>query len=145
MTALIDEARGLHEIAEALVIVGPAAIEPLMVALRDGSEEVVTSSSVPLGALGAVEAVPLMLNRLTETNNSMKGEVREAIRRIGPRAMPALVEGPQALPPPVSSPRRCSDRFRVSRLRGRKTCPIGRERSSRSGRMRTQARNSNGD
>ena len=80
------------------MIVGSAAIAPLMVALRDGSEEVVTSSSVPLGALGAVEAVPLMLKRLTEDNNSMKGQVREAIRRIGPRAMPALVENQQASP-----------------------------------------------
>ena len=97
-TALTHEARGFHEIAEALVIVGPAAIGPLMVALRDGSEEVVTSSSPPLGALGAVEAVPLMLNRLTENNNAMKGEVREAIRRIGPRAIPALVENQQASP-----------------------------------------------
>lgn len=47
-------------------------------------------------ALGAVEAVPLMLARLTEDNNHLKGQVREAIRRIGPRAMPALVENPQA-------------------------------------------------
>ena len=98
MTALSNEARGLREIAEALVIVGPAAVEPLMVALRDGSEEVAGWSSVPAGALGAVEAVPLMLNSLTEDDNFLKGQVREAIRRIGPRAMPALVENQQASP-----------------------------------------------
>ena len=96
--ALTQQARGLRTIAEALVIVGPAAVEPLMVALRDGSEEVAGWSIVPFGALGAVEAVPLMLNRLTEDNNFLKGQVREAIRRIGPRAMPALIENQQASP-----------------------------------------------
>ena len=88
----------MQEIAQALVIVGPAAIEPLMGALRDGSEEAMTWSTVPLGALGALEAVPLMLARLTEDNHHLQGQVREAIRRIGPRAMPALVENQQGSP-----------------------------------------------
>ena len=98
LSALEHEARGLLEIAEALVIVGPPAIDSLMAAVRDGSEEVVTSSCVPLGAVGAVDAVPLMLSRLTDDNNSMRGKVREAIRRIGPRAMPALVESQYGAP-----------------------------------------------
>ena len=39
-----------------------------------------------------------MLNSLTEDNNFLKGQVREAIRRIGPRAIPVLLESQQASP-----------------------------------------------
>jgi hypothetical protein len=95
LDALSHDARGLREIAESMVILGPPAVEPLMAALRSGSEEVVGWSCLPLGALGVAEAVPLMLTRLTEDNNAMTGQVREAIRRIGPRAMPALVDARQ--------------------------------------------------
>ena len=104
-------------IAEALVIAGQPAIEPLMAALRDGSEEVVTWVTVPLGALGAVAAVPLMLDRLTDDNHAMRGHVREAIRRSDRGQPPRSSRNNTVRPLPVSSPSSCSGRFRAFRLR----------------------------
>jgi hypothetical protein len=86
------EATPLRELSESLFFVGPSAVEPLLAALRDGSDRAMEWTVVPLGALGAIEAVPLMLDRLSGDGHFIRTQVREAIFRIGPRALPLLME-----------------------------------------------------
>jgi HEAT repeat protein len=92
LDTLSREAAPLRELSESLFLVGPAAVEPLLSALRDGSESAIDWTIVPLGALGAVDAVPLMLDRISEESHGIRTQAREAIFRIGPRALPLLME-----------------------------------------------------
>jgi HEAT repeat protein len=77
----------------ALTRIGPAAVPPLLEALRQEDAGLRTGAARALGPMGAAarEAVPLLINNLADGRDPVRDEAMTALGLIGPDAGPALV------------------------------------------------------
>ncbi|OPY37391.1 MAG: putative lyase [Methanoregula sp. PtaU1.Bin051] len=79
------------KVAEALVRIGPPAVEPLIAALSHPDDDVRWKAAVALGEIGDTKAIEPLIRLLSDTDRFVKGRAALALGMIGEPAVDPLI------------------------------------------------------